>query len=311
MTFALNYHFHGLDVFGYHALNLTVHLLSSILLWWLMLLTFAAPRLRNEEISKYKGWIALFSALIFTAHPVQTQAVTYITQRYSSLSAMFYLAALALYMRGRIGQRKEGALCWAGAVISAILGMFTKEHVITLPFLIVVAQWLFLSEPRGLEQKSRWPGIGIVLFFALALIVPAIYSFNIQGILGQRFISESHGQEIVTSGNYFLTQLRVLTTYISLLFLPIKQNFDYDYPLSQSLWEGPTFLVLFSPGAHMAGGQNGTPPAIDGMGILVFITLSVESSIIPIANVIFEHRLYLPLAGFACLLGGDLYSNEK
>ena len=215
LTFALNYHFHGLDVFGYHALNLTVHLLSSILLWWLMLLTFAAPRLRNEEISKYKGWIALFSALIFTAHPVQTQAVTYITQRYSSLSAMFYLAALALYMRGRIGQRKEGALCWAGAVISAILGMFTKEHVITLPFLIVVAQWLFLSEPRGLEQKSRWPGIGIVLFFALALIVPAIYSFNIQGILGQRFISESHGQEIVTSGNYFLTQLRVLTTYIS------------------------------------------------------------------------------------------------
>ena len=61
----------------------------------------------------------------------------------------------------------------------------------------------------------------------------------------------------------------------------------------------------------MAGGQNGTPPAIDGMGILVFITLSVESSIIPIANVIFEHRLYCRWRVLRAFAGGDLYSNEK
>src|SRR3989338_4543513 len=97
-----------------------------------MLLIFATPRLKNEKLDEYKEWIALFSALIFVAHPVQTQAVTYITQRYSSLSALFYLAALALYIRGRLLPGKDAVACLAGAGAAAVLGMLTKEHVVTL-----------------------------------------------------------------------------------------------------------------------------------------------------------------------------------
>ena len=309
-TFALNYYFHGLNVFGYHLVNLVIHLLSALTVWWLMLLIFATPRLKNEKLDEYKEWIALFSALIFVAHPVQTQAVTYITQRYSSLSALFYLAALALYIRGRLLPGKDAVACLAGAGAPAVLGMLTKEHVVTLPFSMLLAEVLFFKEPRHTKEKKIWAGMAILLVFAAALIIPAAYSFNVGAVLGQKFVSESHASDIITSGNYFLTQLRVVVTYIRLLFLPINQNLDYDYPLSHSLWEGPTLLsagfllLLLGAAVKMLRRQ----PLVAWGIFMFFITLSVESSIVPIPHVIFEHRLYLPFFGFACLLPVIFYT---
>ena len=102
LSVALNYHFHQLNVLGYHLFNLTVHLGSAILVWWFMLLTFSTPVMKDEKIAKHANLIALFASLVFLTHPIQTQAVTYIIQRATSLATLFYLASLCFYVKSRL-----------------------------------------------------------------------------------------------------------------------------------------------------------------------------------------------------------------
>jgi tetratricopeptide (TPR) repeat protein len=103
------------------------------------------------------------------------------------------------------------------------------------------------------------------------------------------------------------TEFRVITTYIRLLFLPVSQNLDYDYPLYSSLFDPPVFLSLlfllciFFIGIYLFYSsriKNSTLRVVSFGIFWFFLTLSVESSIIPIPDVIFEHRVYLPSIGF-------------
>ncbi|HXW69470.1 MAG TPA: hypothetical protein VEJ88_07650, partial [Dissulfurispiraceae bacterium] len=108
LSFALNYHFGGLDVTGYHIVNLAIHIANSILVYFLVLLTFRTPYFTSYDsrftshisrpLSDSRPLIAFFSALLFAVHPVQTQAVTYIVQRFASLAAMFYLMSVVFYI---------------------------------------------------------------------------------------------------------------------------------------------------------------------------------------------------------------------
>ncbi|MGZ6224600.1 MAG: tetratricopeptide repeat protein, partial [Syntrophales bacterium] len=104
LSFALNYHFHRLDVWGYHLVNLAIHIANALLVWWLVMLTMATPLMRAQPISRHKGAMALFAALLFVSHPLATKSVTYIVQRLASLATLFYLLSLALYVKGRLGE---------------------------------------------------------------------------------------------------------------------------------------------------------------------------------------------------------------
>ena len=102
LTFALNYWIHKLDATGYHLTNLAVHLINSLIVYWFVVLTFRTPFLDSSPLRERSTAIALFSALLYTCHPVQTQAVTYIWQRVTSLSTTFYILSLVLYIIWRL-----------------------------------------------------------------------------------------------------------------------------------------------------------------------------------------------------------------
>ena len=102
LTLAVNYYFHRLEVFGYHVANLAIHLLNTILVYFFVSLIFKTPALEKNPLTSQRQWISLFSALIFAAHPVQTQAVTYIIQRAASLATLFYLGAVVFYFHWKI-----------------------------------------------------------------------------------------------------------------------------------------------------------------------------------------------------------------
>ncbi len=89
LSLAFNYHFNQLRVPGYHLVNLVIHLISGIAVWWFILLTFSTPAVKGREIARHANHIAFLGSLIFVAHPVQTEAVTYIYQRTASLAALF------------------------------------------------------------------------------------------------------------------------------------------------------------------------------------------------------------------------------
>lgn len=323
-TFALNYHFGKLEVFGYHLVNTCIHLISAILVYFLVLLTLKTPYLKDSSISRYTASLSLASALIFVAHPIQTQAVTYIAQRFTSLAALFYLLSLVLFIKARL-QNLRGAKFYSpshlgfylGSLLAAFLAMKTKEITITLPAIILLYEFFFFSPSlMSLTKKLVYLIPFLLTFFIIPL---SRYGVGLLGISGGTFIGIAEVGDVIGDAtqetralsrtDYLLTQFNVISTYIRLLFFPVNQNLDYDYPISRTLFEFPTFLsFLFLASVVAFGGWMFKKSRLISFGIFwFFITLSVESSIIPIRDVIFEHRVYLPSVGFVIFLTVAIY----
>jgi len=332
LTLALNYHFGGLEVVGYHLFNLAVHLANSLLVYAVVLLTFRTPHLRESRLAPQSWLTALLTALIFLVHPVQTMAVTFVVQRLTSLAALFSLLALVLYVLGRLkaeggrlkaGGGKVSVLLLAGSVLSAILAMKTKEIAFTLPLAIALYELFFFQGAWKQRILSLFP-----LLMTLP-IVPLSILASSDGLVGQVRV-----QSEMARLDYLFTEFRVIVTYLRLLVFPVNQNLDYDYPLFTSFFTPPVFLSFLLLASLVAlavylyvrsvkpqllvdsvDGVDGvddllssdhsalsSQPLIElrliSFGILwFFLALSVESSLIPIVDVIFEYRLYLPSVG--------------
>ncbi|MBI5196023.1 MAG: tetratricopeptide repeat protein [Nitrospirae bacterium] len=365
LTFALNYKLHGLNVTGYHVINFTIHIINTLLIYWLVVLTLqTAVRskesgVRSEEniVSEpclpagrqapnsqlQTNLIALFSSLLFVSHPVQTQAVTYIVQRFASLATLFYLLSLVMYVKFRtqnIDQRQKifslSSVFWyLTSVLSAVLAMKTKEIAFTLPIIIVLYEFFFFSKSQiHPSSVNRQPSTSRItrhmsrfLFLTPFLLTMLIIPLTLMGfdesagnLLGD-VSKATRIQTTMTRLDYLFTEFRVIVTYIRLLFFPVNQNLDYDYPIYNSFLNPNVFLSflllfgIFCFGVYLfyyskkLSSFNLHPSTLrfTAFGIFwFFITLSVESSVIPIVDVIFEHRLYLPSIGliiaFVCLV---------
>lgn len=297
LSFALNYRLHGLSVWGYHAVNISIHLIASALVYLLVLMTFRTPFFKGTSEQDAR-LISLFSSLIFAVHPVQTQAVTYIVQRFTSLSAMFYLLSLVLYVKWRGDTRAKRWLIYSASLIAAVLAVKTKEMAFTLPFTVALYEFMFF------EGKLKDRIVGLAPFFLVLIFAP----FAIESALRPAGQAHEGATGLLTTMPrfyYIIIQLKVIMTYLRLLVLPVGQNLDYDYDLPEALLEPDAFVSLLGIIAliylavyllrHSQGRKN---LRLVSFGIFwFFITLSVESGLIPIADVIFEHRLYLPSAG--------------
>ncbi|NIQ78870.1 MAG: tetratricopeptide repeat protein, partial [Anaerolineae bacterium] len=307
LTFALNYRLHGLNVAGYHLVNLFIHISTALLLYLIVTLTFQTPLLRASPVRDYAPHIAVFTALLFACHPLQTQAVTYIWQRVTSLAAMLYLLSLTAYVRWRLSAslRTAGAkaLPWyVLALLSAVLAMKTKETAFMLPLTLAMYEFLFF-------QGKTLPRIGYLLPLLLTMLIVPLTLFSIDRPAGELIDDVSdvtRGHSNLSRYEYLMTSLRVIVTYIRLLFLPVNQNLDHDYPTYRSLLDMPVtvsavfLLCIAGLGVLLLlRSRNGAPHLrIISFGIFwFFLNLALESSVIPLNNVIFEHRLYLPSMG--------------
>lgn len=308
VSFAVNRHLWGEDVAAYHAVNLAIHLLTALLVTSLTALTLRTPVVRAGRLSPLvREYLPMAAGLLFAVHPLATQAVTYIVQRFTSLATLLYLLTLVLYGGARLSFERASRLTWSGlvqallALVSAAAAVKTKEIAVTLPVMALGYDLLFFRSSRRLVL-----GLLLVPLAAVALI-PLF-----DPTLGQRLAVEAS----LPRANYALTQTRVVARYLRLLVLPTCQNLDYDFPLSQSILEPAvlaslgTILLLVAFGVAMlirARVSGGAAGLLIGGGISwFFVTLSVESSVIPIRDVIFEHRTYLPSVGAAIAFGTGL-----
>lgn len=325
-SFALNYRLHGLDVFGYHVVNIAIHIFNAILVYLLLTLALRTPYFAEQGYRTGSGpsedsLLPLFTGLLFVAHPIQTQAVTYICQRFISLATLFCLGSLVLYAASRLDPAKSGRRILYGlSLLAAILAMFTKETAFTLPLLISLFEFAFFTKE---SVKKR------LLLLSPFLLTMAIIPYNVIGITmkakaGSAGIVDNSLNLINFGGisrwDYLMTQFGVITTYVRLLLLPVNQNFDYDYPLATRFFQPSVLLplvfllLLFGSALYLlyrsARPERRSNPLlrIAAFGMLwFFITLSVESSIIPIEDLIYEHRVYLPSIGFFMALLGMVH----
>jgi protein O-mannosyl-transferase len=306
LSFALNYRIAGLDVAAFRLVNVLVHLGSALLLHRLVRSAFESPGLARSELRPAAPAIAFVAAALFVAHPLQTEAVTYVVQRFTSLATFFYLASVVLYARWRLRleqglvARWRAALGYLPTAAAACLAMATKEISFTLPFAVLLYDAAFFPATRRRLLLAA-------PLFATACLIPlgillAPGSANVNSALAP--------VDRLSPLQYLATQLTVVPEYLRLLVLPLGQSLDHDHPLARSwldvrVWLSLAFLaavVLLAAWLHRAGRPGGTlDPAVRlaSFGLAwFFLALSVESSIVPLADVMVEHRVYLPSAGF-------------
>jgi Flp pilus assembly protein TadD len=313
LSFALNYRLHGLDLAGYHVVNLLLHLLNAAMIYSLVQVIFATPLLRGsvgdekDNRSTAAMMIGLGAALIFVSHPLQTQAVTYLAQRVAVLATTFYLGALLCYAGSRLSARRStAAALLLLSLLLAMAGILTKENAITVPLAIMLFEVTFF---RGDLRRRLLPLAWYLLPLVaapMAVIGRIGFSADLLGEVG-RMTAEGGAPPRLT---YLLTQFPVIVSYLRLFFFPVGQNLDHDVPLRTSLLD-PAVLVSIILLAALAGagfyswrvarrvaGKENPLLALPAFGIgWFFITLLVESSVISIRDVMFEHRLYLPSVG--------------
>lgn len=293
LSFAIQYFFIKESSFGYHLVNVIIHIINTFLVFFFTrsLVSILDRKFINRQPTVQ--FIPILASFLFLIHPVQTQAVSYISQRFAVMAAFFYLASMFCFVlssRGRYG-------LYFFSLVFALGAFFSKENSFTLPISILVLDYIFISQSiRNLLKKWYY----LIPYFMMAFIIYSLRS-PIVSTSGVQVTIPSMTQGLpISRYQYFLTQINVITRYIQLLIIPINQNLDYDFPLSKSFWEySIIFSFLFLLTIIIITFKRIKKNQLFAFGILFFfITLSIESSIVPIADVIFEHRIYLPSVGF-------------
>ena len=314
-AFWMNYRMHGLSVIGYHMVNLLIHLMNALLVYLLVIQTFKTPFLKGRTAadSSFNAGtckvIAFLCALLFVAHPLQTQAVTYISQRFTSLAALFCLLSLTLYVKARLSEQPGRRYAYYSiSLVSAILAMKTKEISFTLPAIMTLYEFMFFE--GGLKKRiiRLSPFLLTMAIIPLTLLLSGPASSLLDGIS-----DASRETANISRTDYLFTQFGVIAAYIRLLFLPVGQNLDYDYPVYSSffmpqVWLPFLFLLsVFIVAAYLFYRSRKETSLSWGFRLMsfgmlyFFMALSVESSLIPIKEIMVEHRVYMPSFGlFLC-----------
>jgi hypothetical protein len=303
LSIMLNYQLFALNVWGWHLFNIVNHIANSCLVYLLVLWTLTLPVLVKQYGEKARR-MAFFCALLFAVHPIQTESVTYIISRSETVTTFFYLLSLMMFIQS---VRKKNSLYIVGAMLFSLLAMQSKEWAVTLPAIVFLYDFLFLSEGKFKPVLSRWYGY-VLISLPWIIVLQKVPLFS--GGDGGGPSNASFGFGMTTSTGitpltYLMTSLNVLWTYVRLLIVPINQNLDYDYPIAKTIFELPTFLSLLGHIAVVVAAvwlyrKKGARLFPFGAAWF-YITLSPVQSFVPVMDVIFEHRLYLPSIGFFLL----------
>lgn len=298
-SFAVNYRLHQNHVFGYHLVNVLIHIAAGTALYFLLKTTLHISALPAKV--RLARWIPLFAASLWMVHPLQTQSVSYIVQRMNSLAALFFVLTLLLYARARLAQNPRlRAGLYAVCLICSLLALGSKENAALLPFFVVLYEWYFFQDLSRIWLARRWWVVAgmFSLFAAAALLFLGPHPV-------ERILADYNARDFNLSQRV-LTQFPVVVHYISLLMLPLpaRLNLDHDFPLSHSLTEpaGTLLSALLIFGLLVLAVRTARRQRFISFCILWFFgNLVVESSVIGL-EIIFEHRVYLPSMFFCAAL---------
>ncbi|HWP39430.1 MAG TPA: tetratricopeptide repeat protein, partial [Tepidisphaeraceae bacterium] len=293
-SMALSHRLHGADPWGYHLFNVTVHLLAGLTLFGVVRRTLLLPTLRHR-FAATQDLLAGLIALLWVVHPLTTSAVTYISQRAESLMGLFYLLTLYCFIRGSAPDRAQprGGVWLALAVVTCLLGLFTKEPMASVPLLVLLYDRTLLSGSfADALRRRRW--------FYLALLATWIP-------LAVLLAFKPHGPDVafnfpnLTALDYLKTQTRVIVHYLILCLrpwplilyhgwanidVPVLRSFDQYAP-----WAAVVILLML---LTLWAVLRKSPAGL--LGAMFFMVLAPSSSILAMpTEVIAEYRMYLPL----------------
>jgi tetratricopeptide (TPR) repeat protein len=279
LSLALNYAIGGLKPAGYHLLNVLIHIAAGLTLYGVVRRTVAPGP-------------AGAVALIWVVHPLQTESVSYTIQRAESLMSLFYLLTLYCVIRG------AGSRWWhLGAVASCAAGMATKEVMVTAPVVVLLYDRVFLARSWREVVRQRWG-----LYAGLAatwLLLPVLMTRVPADVPGWQ-PTAGFAYKGTAPREYALTQPGVVGHYLRLAVWPHPLILDYGWgfgwPVARTLGEALPGLVVLLALLALTGWALWKRPKLGFVCASFFLILSPTSTFVPIADLVVEHRMYLPLA---------------
>ncbi len=309
LSLALNHAAGGLDPFGYHLANVLIVAASGLVLFGIVRRTLArlgpaADRGAGETTPAVEPGraharvgiaLAFVCALLWIAHPIQTNVTAYVWQRSEALMGLFYLLTLYSFIRGAEG----GSRTWfATAVLFCMLGMGAKEVMVTAPLAVLLYDRAFVGGSFRAAVRQRWSvhaGLAATWGLLGALLAGHAASFHVNPGLGFR-------SNLISPLAYAATMPGVLAHYLRLAIWPEGLCFDTNWPLAETPADILVPLLLIGPA--LAGTLYGLwrNRAWAYPAVWFFLVLAPTSSIMPMPRAVWEYRLHLPLAGVLVLV---------
>ena len=307
ISMALNHLFSGLDAAPYHWTNLIIHLAVGLALFWVI-------RLFQKHLTNNQGnkWLALLVVLLFLVHPLNVQAVTYVVQRMTSMATLFFLLGVGGYLAGRYHSKPSRRLAWfALAALSFVLSIGSKEiGYLLLPFLLLYEFCFHRSDWRnwyltGISAKTR---LALLAGSGAVFLLLALYAWYLLG--GRIYWLDTMPGRDFSGYERLLTQGRVQFLYLSLLLWPSpsRLNIEHDFLISTG-WMNPVTTSLALVGWALillfAFRSLSSKPRL-AFPILAYVLLHTMESAPLNLELVFEHRMYLPMTMLALLLALNL-----
>lgn len=304
-TFPLNRALLGPHLWGFHLVNLAIHLSASIAVFAIVRRTLVRLG-KSGPRGQQSTTLALGVALLWMAHPLQTASVTYLIQRVEALMGLFFLLTLYCFIRSVDASR--GVVWYAGSTVCCALGMATKEVMVSAPLVVALYDWTFVT-PTWRQLLRRRGGYYAALastWLILAFLL-ATSSAMSSRLMGYHSFADS------SPIRYLLTQPGVILHYLRLAVFPRGLTLDY-------MWQPPlgwgevivpllVILLLLAISVWKLLRRN----AWGFVGVSFFLVLAPTSSVLPIRDPAFEHRMYLPLLAvvLVVVLGADWVWRHK
>ncbi len=323
LSFLINRYVHGSNVHGFHVLNILIHVFNAYLVMYLIYqVNLLYPKDKNDKDSNQPSriiYVSSIAGLLFLVHPLATQSVSYIGQRYTSIAACFYLASLICYIKARLIRQSRmpfltrSHLMWYSfCFISAVCAMLSKEYAVTLPAIIILIEYFFIQPDFNAMTKRS---IYLVPVISTSLVI-IIMHFNITHLASEtgslhRLMATSIDQHLprwapdeIPRHVYFISQIPIIVrVYLKLFFFPCRQNIDHDFLIVDSFSNGNvlismTVIISFAILSILSFKKL----RLISFGILwFFITIAPTSSIVPNSEFVGEHRTYLSMIGMIFL----------
>ena len=288
-SFAINYALGGLDVRGYHVVNVALHLLCGLIVFGVVRRTLELPRLR-ARLAPWSTDLAFAVALLWTLHPLNTDAVNYVTQRTELMMALCYLMTLYAAVRA---WPTRASLWHAIAVGSCAAGMACKESMVTAPLMVLLYDGIFQFDSLKRAFTSRWrfyAGLATSWILLAVLLWP-----------GPRALSAGFSSG-ASPWNYLLNQTVMITKYLRLALWPQSLVFYYGWPAQLTLGSILPYGLLVMSLLALTLAALVRWPTWGFLGAWFFVTLAPTSSVVPIATEVgAERRMYLPLIALIAL----------
>ena len=272
VTYALNYALGGYGVFGYHLVNLLLHLANACLLW------IVAGRLLG------KGWGALLAGLLFAVHPLASEPVNYISSRSSLLATLFLLLAFLLLVRA--GERKCGWKQHGWIAVCYLAALLSKSIAIVFP--LIGAAYLLL-----VAQRKIWKCL------ALPAVISLLYLAGTRAIVGKALLQPVRGY-----GAHLATQIKAAVFYVWKMAVPTGLSVEPQFRVADGFGDGTVVLAGFALASSIFAIWSGRrQKRLLAFALVWFLLALLPSSLAPLYVLVNEHRLYLPMAGAAVGVG--------